>query len=117
MHYLHVFIVLFSTSLYKSAYSTCAFGKLVFFFLCFGFYVSMSLVLSFYFLIYVMNSMSFLIVIVCTPSSAEGVELPTKFSKRGSLAGPQLSEGGCWETWGDIFSGRLQFSCENKLKS
>ena len=62
MHYLHVVIVLFSTSLYKSAFSTYSFGRLGFF-LCFGFYVSMSLVFRFYSLFYVLNSvlMSFLI--------------------------------------------------------
>ena len=100
MDYLHVFIVLFSTNLYKSAYSTYAFGKSSFFFLFFVFYVSMSLVFSFYFLIYVLNSMSFLIVIVCTSPSAGGVERPTNFSKRRSLTGPQLSEDGCWENVG-----------------
>ena len=40
IHYLHVVIVLFSTSLYKSAFSTYSFEKLGFF-LFFGFYVSM----------------------------------------------------------------------------
>ena len=43
------------------------------------------------------------------------VEPPTKFSKRGGLAGPQLLEGGCWEREGDFREG-LQFS-HKKLKS
>ena len=34
-----------------------------------------------------------------------GVEPPTKFSKRGGLAGPQLLEGGCWERGGYFFQG------------
>ena len=45
--------------------------------------------------------------IVCTtpsPPSAGGIEPLTKFSKRGGLTGPQLSEGGCWER-GVNFSG------------
>ena len=61
MHYLHVVIVLVSTSLYFSAFSTYSFRRLGFFFMCFGFYVSVSLLISFYFLFYVLNSMSFLI--------------------------------------------------------
>ena len=31
--------------------------------------------------------------VVCIPVSAGGVEPPTKFSKKGGLTGPQLSEG------------------------
>ena len=63
MHYLHVLIVLLSTSLCNSAFSTYSFGRLGFYFLFYGFYISISLVLSFYFLFYVLNSisMSFLI--------------------------------------------------------
>ena len=49
--------------------------------------------------------------------SAGGVEPPTKFSKRGSLTGPQLLERGCWERGGDFFQEGLQFSDKNKLKS
>ena len=59
-------------------------------------------------------------IIVGTPSPfllGWGVEPPTKFSKRGSLTGPQLLEGGCWERGGDFFQGGLQFSHKNKLKS
>ena len=33
------------------------------------------------------------------------VEPPTKFSKRGSLTGPQLLEGVCWERGGDFIQG------------
>ena len=50
------------------------------------------------------------------PLSAVGVEPPTKFSKRGGLTRPQLLEGGCWER-GWLFSGGLQFSHKNKIKS
>ena len=39
-----------------------------------------------------------------------GVEPQTKFSKRRSLTGPHLLEGGCWETGGDFFQGGLQLS-------
>ena len=53
-----------------------------------------------------------------TPLSAGGgIEPPTKFSKRGSLTGPQLLERGCWERGGDFFQEGLQFSDKNKLKS
>ena len=31
-----------------------------------------------------------------------GVAPPTKFSKSGDFAGPQLLEGGCWEKGGDF---------------
>ena len=42
-----------------------------------------------------------------TPTFCRGVELPTKFSKTGGLAGPQLLEGrGCWERGDDFFKGR-----------
>ena len=51
------------------------------------------------------------------PLSAVGVEPPTKFSKRGGLAGPQLLEGDCWERGGDFFQGGCNFHIKNKLKS
>ena len=38
-------------------------------------------------------------------SDGEGVEPPTKFSKRGGLPGPQLLEGVCWERGGDFIQG------------
>ena len=54
-------------------------------------------------------------------SDGERVEPPTKFSKRGSLTGPQLLEGVCWERGGDFFHGRrgggVQVSHKNKSKS
>ena len=46
--------------------------------------------------------------IVCTPSfllGEVGFEPPTKFSKRGSLAGSQFLEGDCWKGGGDFFQG------------
>ena len=45
------------------------------------------------------------------------VEPPTKFSKRGGLAGTQLLEGVAGKEGGDFFQGGLQFSHKNKLKS
>ena len=52
------------------------------------------------------------------PICSGWVEPPTKFSKRlGSLTGPQILDGGCWERGGDFFQGGLQFSYKNKLKS
>ena len=57
--------------------------------------------------------------IVCPPPlSAGGVKPPTKFSKRGGLTGPQLSEGSCWERRGDFFQevGGI-FTTKNELKS
>ena len=48
-----------------------------------------------------------------------GVEPPTKFSKRGGLAGPPFLDGSCWER-GVTFSrerGVCNFSTKNKLKS
>ena len=49
--------------------------------------------------------------------SAEGVELPTKFSKRGGLTGFQFLEEGCWEKGGDFFQEGCSFYIKNKLKS
>ena len=45
-----------------------------------------------------------------------GVE-PPNFQKGAGLTGPQLLEGVCWERGGLLFSGGLQFSHKNKLKS
>ena len=47
------------------------------------------------------------------------VEPPTKFSKRGSLTGPQFVEEGCWERGGNLFQGGggCSFYIKNKLKS
>ena len=39
----------------------------------------------------------------------QNVEHPTKFSKRGGLAGSQFLEGDCWERGSDFFHGGLQF--------
>ena len=60
------------------------------------------------------------LIIVCTPPSpisAGGLNLQPNFQKEGSLAGPQLLDGGCWERGGWLFSGGLQFSQKNKLKA
>ena len=46
------------------------------------------------------------------------VECPTKFSKRGGLAGPQSLEWGCWERGGDFFQGRgCNFHKKKELKA
>ena len=39
----------------------------------------------------------------------EGVEPPTKFSKREGLTGTQLLEEGCWERGGNFFQGGCNF--------
>ena len=39
------------------------------------------------------------------------------FYKRGSLARPQLLDGGCWERGGDFFQGGCNFHIKNILKS
>ena len=44
-----------------------------------------------------------------------GIEPPTKFSKRGGLAGSQFLEWGCWEGGGDLFQGACSFYIKNKL--
>ena len=56
--------------------------------------------------------------IVCNPPSfCWGVEPETKFSKRGGAwLDLSFQMAGCWERGGD-FSGGLQFSHKNKLKS
>ena len=59
IHYLHVVIVLFSTGLYTSAFSTYSFGKLGF--LCFGFSFFYIFSFKLLFFRFVLNSMSFLI--------------------------------------------------------
>ena len=52
------------------------------------------------------------------PLFLQGVEPPTKFSKRGCLTGPQLLEGRCWRRGrGDFFQGGCNFHIKNKLKS
>ena len=64
IHCLHVFIVLFSTGLYKSAFSTYTFGNLGFCSSIFWFFMFLYLwFLAFIFLFYVLNSMSFLIML------------------------------------------------------
>ena len=45
---------------------------------------------------------------MCTPPpllEGEGVESPTKFSKRGGLDRISIFRGGCWERRGGHFSG------------
>ena len=45
------------------------------------------------------------------PFLQQGVEPPTKFSKRwGGLTGPQILDVGCWERGGDFFQGVAIFS-------
>ena len=39
----------------------------------------------------------------------EGVEPPTKFSKREGLTGTQILEEGCWERGGNFFQGGCNF--------
>ena len=54
------------------------------------------------------------------PFCSRGLSLQPNFQKvagGGGLAGPQILDGGCWERGGLIFSGGLQFSHKNKLKS
>ena len=48
----------------------------------------------------------------------EGVELPTKFSKRGGGDGRTSTfREGCWERGDDFFQGAMQFSDTKKSKS
>ena len=40
-------------------------------------------------------------------------DLPTNFSKKGGLIGPQLLEGGCWERGGTFFRGGCNIHIKN----
>ena len=51
------------------------------------------------------------------PLSAGGVEPPTKYSKRGGLTRPQLSEEVAGKEGDDFFQGGCNFYIKNKLKS
>ena len=70
-----------------------------------------------------MFSKNFIMAIVYTPPPLStgggwrGVELPTKFSKRGALTEPQFWEGVAGKEVGDLLQGSWNFYIKNKLKS